>query len=144
MFAAADRDLTPTDACYPANCTAHPADNPLHDPEIIENADETCEEDDHRERSDCKAVRERICRARPEQELSALGRVAKKVADSVRERLNSRASPAGVEHQERDDRLERESSANDANPDGASVRRQREGNSKNDDDPGDAEQLLIH
>ncbi len=52
--------------------------------------------------------------------------------------------PARVEHEESDRRLKRERSSDDPQADRLSVRGQRIGNTKNDEDPGDAEQLLIH
>ena len=134
----------PADPRDPADRAADPAHDPLHDPEIIEDRDQAREEDDHRERRDCKAVGEGVRFARPEQEFGALGRISEEIADSPDSAWIAGAAPARVEHQPGDERLQRERRADDSQSDRAAVRRQQEGDAEDDDDPGDAEQLATH
>ena len=91
-----------------------------------------------------KRVGERVAGARAEQELGALRGIAEQVADAGGQRLDAGAAPAGVEHEPGDRRLQREGGADDAQADRPAVGREQQGDAEDDDDPGDAEQLLIH
>ena len=125
MLAAARQRFDAADAGHPADRAADPADDPLHDAEIIEDRDEAREEDDHRQRGDGEGVGERVAGARPEQELGALGRIAEQVGDAGRQGLDAGAAPARVEHEQGDRRLQREGGADDAQADRLAVGREQ-------------------
>ena len=61
----------PADAGDPADRAADPADDALHDPEVVEDRDQRGEEDDHRQCAEREGVRKRVVGARPEQEFGA-------------------------------------------------------------------------
>ena len=148
-FRLADEDVggraerfDPADPGHPADRASDPADDALHDSEMVEDGDQRSEEDDDRKRGDGKGVGERIARARPEQEFRPLGRIAEEVGDAVRHALDGRAAPAGPDHQPGDRRLQRESGGDHAKPDRLAVRRQQPGEAQDRGNSEDAEELI--
>ena len=120
------------DAGDPADRAADPADDPLHDAEIIEDRDQRGEEDDHRQRARSRRCGRADCSsARAEQEFGAL-------------RWHSRAGwrrrptcawiparPSCVQSTSTAIAgLQREGGADDAQADRAAVGRQQEGDAR--------------
>jgi len=146
MFAAAlsGQRFYPADPGDPADRSADPADDPLHDAEIVEDRDKAREEDDHRQSGDREGVGEGVARARAEQEFGALVRIAEQVRDTGRKGMDPRAAPAGPKHEPRNRRLQRERRADDTQADRLAIGRQQECDGQDRRDPGDAHQILIH
>ncbi len=113
----------PADPRHPADRSADPADDPLHDPEIIEDRDQAGEEDDDRQSSDRERIGERVLVRWPEQELGAFPGISEQVGHSEREPLDRRLAPAGPQHQPGDQGLECEGSADDSWADRLAIRR---------------------
>ncbi len=114
---------------------ADPADDELHDPQIIEDRHEAGEEDDDGQRSDGEAGPADFGTGkRAEDEIGARLRIAKKIGHPLRHARNDRAPGRNIENHQGDARLQQEGRADDAEPDGATVGRQGNGDGKDEQD----------
>ncbi len=128
-FALADEDIGRRaqafdlgDARHLFNRAADPADDELHDAQIIEDRHQTGEEDDDRQRGDREARAADIGTGeRPEDEIGARLRIAEQVRHTPRHARDDRAASRYVEHQQRDPRLQQEGRAHHARTNGAAV-----------------------
>ncbi len=86
----------------------------------------------------------RVAFARAEQELRPLVGIAEQIADTCRQCLDACTPPVRVEHEKCNGCLQRERGTDDPQPDRLAISGQRIGYAQDNDDPGNAEQLLIH
>ena len=122
---------------------ADPADDELHDPQIIEDRHQAGEEDDDRQRRDGEAgAADFRLGQRAEDEVGARLRIAEKIGDAVRHAADDRAAGRDIEHQNGDPRLQQESRADHARANGAAIRREGESDGENQYDAGEADKKM--
>ena len=144
MLAARGQRFDPADAGDPADRAADPADDALHDAEMVEDRHQGREEDDHGQGLDGEILAELVGGEAAEQEGGALAGITEQVRDAARHRLDRGAAPARIDDEHGDSGLEREGGGDDSRADRAPVRRQQECNAQDGDDAGNAEQITIH
>ena len=122
---------------------ADPADDELHDAQIIEDRHQAGEEDDHRQRGDGEAgAADFGLGQRAEDEIGPRLRIAQQIRYAVRHARDDGASGRHIEHQQRDPRLQQEGRADHAQPDRAAVGREGKGNGKNQQYAGEADKKM--
>ena len=109
-------------ACDILDAATDPANDLLHDAQIIEDRDERCEKDNHWERSNGKAETTLFRFGEiAEQEVHTFAGIAKQINDALRHTADHGLANTGLKHQYRHQRLKRKGCANDPQLDRTAV-----------------------